>query len=132
MGGIALPLFVNMPYGGMFAYYATLMFGFGVTNIIVNTPMQVMLQYMIDDDYKVLVFSIIETMAMALMPLGMVLFGFLYDIFPAEWILIASSLVLLGVVLVLAKPSVIREAHPELGEIKTVAAEIGVRKKTIS
>ena len=108
----------------MFAFYATLMFGFGVTIIVVNTPIQVMMQKMIDDDYKGRVFSIIETMAMALMPLGMVLFGFLYDIFPAEWILITSSLVLLGVVLVLAKPSVIREAHPELVKIKAVGAEL--------
>ncbi len=124
MGGVALPLLINMSYSSMFAFYATLMFGFGVTIIVVNTPIQVMMQKMIDDDYKGRVFSIIETMAMALMPLGMVLFGFLYDIFPAEWILITSSLVLLGVVLVLAKPSVIREAHPELVKIKAVGAEL--------
>ncbi len=71
--------------------------------IIVNTPMQVMMQKMIDDDYKGRVFSILETMAMALMPLGVVIYGFLYDIFPAEWILIVSSLLLIGVVLVLGK-----------------------------
>ena len=52
----------------------------GLTHIIVNTPMMVMMQKMIDDDYKGRVFSILETMAMALMPLGMVIYGFLYDI----------------------------------------------------
>ena len=45
--------------------------------IIVNTPMQVMMQKMIDDDYKGRVFSILETMSMALMPLGVVIYGFL-------------------------------------------------------
>ena len=58
MGGIALPLLINMPYSSMFAFYATLMFGFGVTIIVVNTPIQVMMQKMIDDDYKGRVFSI--------------------------------------------------------------------------
>lgn len=122
MGGIAIPLIFTMPYYGMFAYYATLMFGFGVTQIIVNTPMMVMMQKMIDDDYKGRVFSILETMAMALMPLGMVVYGFLYDIFPAQWILIVSSLLLIGAVLVLARPSVVRAAHPELGESKVMKA----------
>ena len=124
MAGIGVPLIVNMPYYFMFAYYATLMFIFGVTQIIVNTPLMVMMQKLIDDDYKGRVFSILETMAMALMPLGMVLYGFLYDIFPAQWILIFSSLLLIGVVLVLARPSVIRKAHPELGESKAPKVKV--------
>jgi MFS transporter, DHA3 family, macrolide efflux protein len=123
MAGIGLPLIYNMPYNFMFAYYATLMFGFGVIQIIVNTPLMVWMQKMIDDDYKGRVFSILETMAMALMPLGMVLYGFLYDIWPAQWILIGSSALLIGVVLVLARPSVIRKAHPELEKSKTITAE---------
>src|SRR6185437_4507811 len=113
-------LIIEMSYTWMVAYYATLMFGFGLTQIIVNTPLMVMMQKMIDDDYKGRVFSILETMAMALMPLGMVVYGFLYDIFPAQWILIVSSLLLIGVVLVLARPSVVRAAHPELGESKVM------------
>ncbi|WP_432361722.1 MFS transporter [Sporosarcina sp. UB5] len=123
MSGVAMPLIVAMPYSWMVAYYATLMFGFGLTQIIVNTPMMVMMQKMIDDDYKGRVFSILETMAMALMPLGMVLYGYLYDVLPAHWILIVSSLLLIGVVLVLARPSVVRMAHPELGERKAMKAK---------
>lgn len=115
MAGVGLPLMISIPYHWMFAFYATLMFSFGVTQIIVNTPLMVWMQKSIDDDFKGRVFSIIETMAMALMPLGMVIYGFLYDVLPAQWILIASSLVLVGVVLILARPSVIRKAHPELG-----------------
>ena len=123
MAGIGLPLIFSIPYYLMFAYYATLMFSFGVTQIVVNTPLMVWMQKMIDDDYKGRVFSILETMAMALMPLGMVLYGFLYDIWPAQWILIGSSALLIGVVLVLARPSVVRKAHPELDKSKTVKAE---------
>jgi len=123
IAGIALPLMINMSYYGMFAYYVTLMFSFGMTQIIVNTPIQVMMQKMIDDDYKGRVFSILETMAMALMPLGMVLYGFLYDIFPAQWVLILSSLLLIVAILILGRPSVVRQAHPELGATKAVKSE---------
>ncbi|WP_203248136.1 MFS transporter [Sporosarcina beigongshangi] len=130
IASIGLPLMLPMQYGVMFAYYVVVMFGFGATLIIVNTPLQVMMQKMIDDDYKGRVFSIIETMAMALMPLGVVIFGFLYDIFPAQWILIISSLLLMGVVLVLARPSVVRKAHPELGKAK--ALMIGEYRKSSS
>ncbi|TQR21476.1 MFS transporter [Psychrobacillus vulpis] len=114
MGAVALPLLISMPYVVTVSFYILLMFGYGVSIILTNTPMQVMMQKMVDDDYKGRVFSILETFAMALMPFGMVLFGFLYDVLPAESILIVSSLLLVGVVLVLARPSVVRTAHPEL------------------
>lgn len=124
MGSIGLPLMVPMSYGVMLGFYLTVMFGFGATMIIVNTPIMVMMQKKIDDDYKGRVFSIMETVSMALMPLGVVLFGFLYDLFPAQWILIISSLLLIGATLVLARPSVIRKAHPELVESKEPKVEI--------
>lgn len=118
IGVVALPLLVNMSYTIIVVYYIVLMFLFGASMIITNTPIQVMMQKMIEDDYKGRVFSIVETCAMALMPLGMVLFGFLYDVFPAESILIVSSILLILVVLFLARPSVVRSAHPELGQKK--------------
>ncbi|MFJ8063417.1 MFS transporter [Psychrobacillus sp. NPDC096426] len=114
MGAVAMPLIISMSYFVTFGYYVVLMFCLGAAMIITNTPMQVMMQKMIDDDYKGRVFSIIETMAMALMPLGTVIYGFLYDLLPAESILIVSSLLLIIVVLILARPSVIRTAHPEM------------------
>ena len=118
IGAVALPLLVNMSYTIIVLYYIVLMFLFGASMIVTNTPIQVMMQKMIEDDYKGRVFSIVETCAMALMPLGMVLFGFLYDIFPAEGILIVSSILLILVILFLARPSVVRSAHPELGQKK--------------
>ncbi|CAG9607018.1 MFS transporter [Pseudoneobacillus rhizosphaerae] len=125
MGGVALPLLNSLSYGLVFAYYMTLMFCFGLMIIVINTPLQVMLQKTIDDDYKGRVFSIIETMSMALMPLGMVLYGFLYDIFPGQWILLLSAALLIVVVLILARPSVLRKVHPELEVGKGVKAEAG-------
>jgi hypothetical protein len=84
-----------------------------------------MMQKMIEDDYKGRVFSLIETMAMALMPLGMILFGFLYDAVPGQYILLASAAILLGVVVTVARPSVVKKVHPELAGEKRVLSEAG-------
>ncbi len=120
MGAMAVPLMISWSYWSIFAYYFVAMFAFGSMIIVVNTPLQVMMQKMIDDDYKGRVFSILESMAVALMPLGMIIFGYLYDVLPGQYILITSAVVLIGVVLVLARPSVVRKAHPELNEKQTV------------
>lgn len=118
MGTLAFPLLVNMSYTLIVVFYIVLMFLFGASMIVTNTPIQVMMQKMIEDDYKGRVFSILETCAMALMPLGMVLFGFLYDVFPAQGILMVSSLLLILVTLFLARPSVVRATYPELNKKK--------------
>lgn len=121
---IALPLLVSMQPSVYFAFYVIVVFSMGTTIMIINTPMQVMFQKIIDDDFKGRVFAILETMAMALMPLGVVIYGFLYDVLPAEWILIVSAVILIGVVLFMARPSVMRKAHPELGEKQKVKPNI--------
>jgi MFS family permease len=114
--GISIPLMISLSNPSIFVYYVVLMFGFGTIIIIVNTPLQVMMQKQIDDDFKGRVFSLFETMAMALMPLGMVLYGFLYDVLPAQWILILSAALLIGVVLSLARPAIIRRVYPEIAK----------------
>lgn len=118
LGAIATPLLMNMSYFGTVVFYIIVLFVFGVSMMITNTPIMVMMQKTIDDDYKGRVFSILETGSMALMPLGMVVFGFLYDVLSAELILITSGVLLVATVLVLARPSVIRKAHPELAKRK--------------
>ncbi|KEZ48913.1 MFS transporter [Metabacillus indicus] len=125
LGATALPLMIDLSYWAIFTFYMILMFSFGAMIIIINTPIQVMMQKMIEDDYKGRVFSLIETMAMALMPLGMILFGFLYDAVPGQYILLASAAILLGVVVTLARPSVVKKVHPELDGEKRVLSEAG-------
>ncbi|WJY27611.1 MFS transporter [Sporosarcina trichiuri] len=108
MSLLALPLLILLPYGGMFGYYAILALISGSVIPLINTPLQVYMMKLIEDDYKGRVFSILETMAMALMPLGMVLFGFLYDVLPAPWILFGSSILLILTVFVLLRASVLK------------------------
>ena len=118
MGFIAFPLFISLGYIGNVIFYFTVLFGFGILGILVNTPIGVLMQKRIDEEYRGRVFGIVETCAQALMPLAMIVFGFLYDIVPAEWILLSSSICLIISVLWLLRPSLLKQAHPELGEAK--------------
>ncbi len=113
LASITVPLLIPMSYFVQVGFYMLIMLAFGGMIIVVNTPLQVMLQKTIADEYKGRVFSILETMSMALMPLGMVLYGFLYDILPAHWVLIVSAAMLIIVILSMARPTVVKKAHPE-------------------
>jgi MFS transporter, DHA3 family, macrolide efflux protein len=123
MAAVAIPLLTSLSYNLIVGYYLLLMLTFGSLIMVINTPIQVMLQKTIDEEYKGRVFSIIETMSMALTPLGMVLYGILYDLFPGQWILMMSAGLLLCVVLFFARPSEIRKIHPELGRGKETVVE---------
>jgi MFS family permease len=114
-----LPLIVELPYVGIVSFYIVLMLTFGVTLIYVNTPISVMMQKRIDEEYRGRVFGLLETMAMSLLPLAMVIFGFLFDIIPAEYILISSGVIIIVSVLYMLRPIIIRKAHPEMEEKKT-------------
>ena len=118
LAAITVPLVIVMSYNQMLVFYIAIMFIQGVMVIFTNTPMQVYFQKTIDDDYKGRVFALLETFAIALIPFGMVLFGFLFDTFPAVPIFLVSSVALIGTVLYLARPAILHRAHPELAEKK--------------
>lgn len=116
LAAITVPLLLPISYMQMLIFYIALMFIQGVMIIFINTPMQVYFQKTIDDDYKGRVFSLLETFAIALMPIGMVLFGVLFDVFPPEPIFLISAVVLIATVLYLTRKSVLVKAHPELAK----------------
>ncbi|MCT6923777.1 MULTISPECIES: MFS transporter [Bacillales] len=111
---VAVPLLFSWSNTVNFIYYLVLMFvagGFGVTT---NTPIGVIMQTSVDEEYKGRVFGIVEMMAMSMMPLGTLIYGVLYDMMPAQYVLIVSGTILIAIVLILLRGSVIRMAHPEL------------------
>ena len=55
-----------------------------------------------------------------MMPFGTLFYGFLYEVLPAEWILIVSGVTLIICVLFLLRSSIIEMAHPELKKEKTI------------
>lgn len=124
LAGMAMPLLIQFTYTAAVVYYLLLMLIFGITNVFVNTPIGVMMQKDVDEEYRGRVFGILESMAMAMMPLGYLLFGLLYDILPAEYVVLGSSLCLIVLTAYLMRPSIMKAAHPELDKnIIPVAAE---------
>jgi len=113
IGGIAVPLLITFTYQAMFVYYLILMLAIGSFLTIINTPIWVMMQKSVDDDFKGRVISILETMAQVLMPLGTVIYGFLYDWVAAEWVLFISAGIIIGIALFMLRPAVIANAYPE-------------------
>ena len=57
-----------------------------------------------------------ETMAMSMMPIGMVVYGMLYDTLPATIILPVTSVIIIIISLVMLRSSILKEAHPEYYE----------------
>ncbi|ANU16190.1 MFS transporter [Planococcus maritimus] len=116
LAAVSLPLVAGLSYWGNVIYLLVLMLGFGISNVFVNTPIGVMMQKDVDEEYRGRVFGILESMAMAMMPLGYLLFGLLYDLVPAEYVLWACSLCLLVLTTYSMRASIIREAYPELAK----------------
>ncbi|AWE07115.1 MFS transporter [Lysinibacillus sp. 2017] len=110
----AIPLFFHFSTILNFTFYFILMLLFGSLGVLTNTPLGVMLQLSVEEEYRGRVFGIVEMMSMSMMPVGTLLYGFLYDILPAEWILIVSGMILIICVLLLLRTSIIEMAHPEL------------------
>lgn len=126
MALVTFPLLIQLPYIGVVSFYIVLMFTFGVSLIFINTPIGVMMQKRIDEEYRGRVFGLLETMSMSLMPLAMVLFGFLYDIVPAQYVLLGSSIILLIAVIYMLRPTIMKQAHPELEDKRIIEKPVKV------
>lgn len=115
MAAMGLPLILELSYSLNVIYFIVLMLAFGLSNVCVNTPIGVMMQKDVDEEYRGRVFGILESMAMAMMPLGYLLFGLLYDMVPAQYVIWGSSICLVILTVYMMRPAVIKEAYPELG-----------------
>lgn len=111
IGGFALPLLVPMPYWVTVVFYLAIMFLFGALNVFTNMPVMVLFQTRIDENYRGRVFGLIEMTAMGFMPIGTLVYGVLYDIFPAAIILIGSSFILIAVTVLTLNQTVVDAEH---------------------
>ncbi|MEH7457154.1 MFS transporter [Bacillus sp. JJ1127] len=96
----AFPLLFTLPKIVSFIYYIIFMFLCGATMISINVPLQVHMQKTTDPGYLGRVFGLLETIATAIQPLGMMLYGFLLDMIPTSIVMLTSGAGLLFVVLV--------------------------------
>ena len=118
----AIPLFFHFSSMINFLFYFIVMLLFGSFSVLTNTPIGVMLQVTVEEEFRGRVFGIVEMMAMSMIPIGTLLYGYLYDVLPAEWILIVSGVILISCVLILLRTSIVEDAHPELKKITPTEA----------
>lgn len=114
LAALALPLVLDMSYTMNVLYFIILMLAFGLSNVCVNTPIGVMMQKDVAEEYRGRVFGILESMAMAMMPLGYLLFGLLYDFVPAQYVIWGCSICLVLLTAYMMRASILKEAYPEL------------------
>lgn len=111
---LGLPLVVEFSSNtGIVLFYTVLYFSLALLGVAANIPISTTLQNNVADEYKGRVFGLIESCAVVMMPLGTLVYGVLYNYFPAEWILIVSSAILILSTLYLFRKSVLTDIYPE-------------------
>ena len=108
-----LPLLVELSYINIVIFYIGLYFIFAIFEMGINMPLGVYMQKLIAEDYRGRVLGLMETMAMSMMPIGMLVYGVLFDYLPATGILLVTSTFVVVITLIMLRPAVLKEAHPE-------------------
>lgn len=78
-----------------FAFYLTVMFFTGIFGPIFSAAETVLIQETVNNDVQGRVFSIIEIIILAVMPVGMLIFGPIADFTKVEYIMIATGVLMM-------------------------------------
>lgn len=113
VGLAVIPLVTDFSYVAIVIFYLIIYFIFAIFEMGINMPIGVYMQKNITEEYRGRVFGLMETMAMSMMPIGMIVYGMLYDTLPAIVILPVTSAIIITLSLVLLRTSILKEAHPE-------------------
>jgi len=116
VGLAVIPLVTDFSYIAIVIFYLIIYFIFATFEMGINMPIGVYMQKIIAEEYRGRVFGLMETMAMSMMPIGMVVYGMLYDTLPATIILPVTSVIIIIISLVMLRSSILKEAHPEYYE----------------
>lgn len=102
---LALPLLIPMGSPAFIVYYMAVNFLFGAAMIIINTPILVLMQKTTPEHYRGRVFGLLEMVASGISPIGLILFGFLYDFAAPALIILISAALLILVTVIGLRPS---------------------------
>lgn len=91
------------------AYYMIMMILFSILLMIINIPVMVLIQKLTPDHMMGRVISLVQTMASAITPLGLILMGILVDLMPVYSALIASGVVFLVISLMMSRNKIIQK-----------------------
>lgn len=113
-------LILPISSGGKFALLLVLAFFMGLILTFINVPINVWLQKSIPQDYQGRVFSVLSVVSSLLMPLGVMVYGFLFDLNfmslleKSAFLLIVSGLLMGAITLLIVKISHVDVKHPEI------------------
>ncbi|MGE7694105.1 MFS transporter [Lysinibacillus sp. NPDC094177] len=124
VGLAVIPLVTDFSYVAIVIFYLIIYFIFAIFEMGINMPIGVYMQKVIAEEYRGRVFGLMETMAMSMMPIGMMVYGMLYDTLPAIVILPVTSAIIITLSLVLLRTSILKEAHPDFYEQKIVTESV--------
>lgn len=93
----------------IFWIYLFFMAVFGIAMPIFNTPITVLLQERVEENYLGRIFGVFGMISTSMMPLGMLIFGPLADLIQIEWLLIGTGLLLLVLTIFLYRNRVLLE-----------------------
>lgn len=124
VGLAVIPLVTDFSYVAIVIFYLMIYFIFAIFEMGINMPIGVYMQKIIVEEYRGRVFGLMETMAMSMMPIGMVIYGILYDAIPATIILPITSIIIISISLVMLRPAILEEAHPEYYDKEVIAESI--------
>ncbi|MGE7674773.1 MFS transporter [Lysinibacillus sp. NPDC094403] len=124
VGLAVIPLVTDFSYVAIVIFYLIIYFIFAIFEMGINMPIGVYMQKVIAEEYRGRVFGLMETMAMSMMPIGMMVYGMLYDTLPAIVILPVTSAIIITLSLVLLRTSILKEAHPKFYEQKIVTESV--------
>ncbi|KIL52710.1 MFS transporter [Jeotgalibacillus campisalis] len=88
---MAVPLLISMPALAFIGFYMATGFMMGLIMVIINTPILVIIQKTTPESYRGRVFGLLEMLASGISPIGLVLYGFLYDIVSPQWIILITA-----------------------------------------
>jgi DHA3 family macrolide efflux protein-like MFS transporter len=92
-----------------FWIYLAAMIIVGFSMPVFSTPLTVLLQQKVEEEFLGRVFGVLAMISSSMMPLGMLLFGPLSDFFRIEWMLIGTGILMSVLTLILLKNRILIE-----------------------
>lgn len=94
----------------IFWIYLVFMGIFGISMPIFNTPVTVLIQEKVEEEYLGRVFGVMGMISTSMMPMGMIIFGPIADIISVEVLLVGTGLLMLVLTIVISRNKVLVKA----------------------
>lgn len=103
MGLSITPKIMNLSNLQYFIYYIVIIFIMSISIVVINIPLEVMMQKTTPDHMRGRVFGVISSITMAITPLGMILSGLLLDTIPVYILPVTSGVSIIAITVIMAR-----------------------------